>query len=124
MNYSSCELTINGQAIAVENVKVELVAGPHVVGLPKLTTELVLEPFEAPKWLMNKLFRSKAIRLKRRRGFKAVAKRVRRRIRRGLVHEAGCGRCLMCLDRWLFQELVHDAVALGVRIPRSLRHLR
>lgn len=54
--------------------------------------------------------------------------RERRELRRDLVHASGCtfrgcGRWAPCLDLILVQETLAEAIALGVRIPRSLRRL-
>lgn len=55
---------------------------------------------------------------KKRERFVMSYKRYLKRLRRNLVFAAGC------TDRQCYEELVHDAVALGVRIPRSLRGMR
>ena len=103
MNYASCELTINGRFL----VKVTAVDSKYGLLKTQIGSARLL-----------------GVRLKRRRAFKAAAKRARRSVRRELVHEAGCVVCSGCRDLQFYRELVHDAVALGVRIPRSLRGMR
>jgi hypothetical protein len=47
-------------------------------------------------------------------------------LRRDLVHACGCtfrSAPCVCLYRDVLPEILTEAVALGVRIPRSLRHL-
>lgn len=49
--------------------------------------------------------------------------RERAELRWLLVHEAGCVDCLATHDDELRGELAREGRVLGVRIPRSLRHL-
>lgn len=58
---------------------------------------------------------------------KRLARR-RRATRRDLVHAAGCTyrgdkRWAPCMDRQFVEETIGEAIAFGVSIPRSLRHL-
>ncbi len=52
-----------------------------------------------------------------------IKARVKQRLRRDLVHAAGCAvkGCIFREDREVVDEFLCEAILLGVRIPRSLR---
>lgn len=63
-----------------------------------------------------------------RRQARELAQHTRHRLRRELVHAAGCvyrgdAHCYPCATIGVIPELIIEALELGVSIPRSLRHL-
>lgn len=131
MRYAEAEIFIGERVvIPITNISVKsrIEVDSNAVGvlIGKVTMTMGTKSFGVLRSLMSRHFepRGKRRQGKARRRWNARVKRRLKSIRQNLVHEAGCVVCASCRDRQFYEELVRDAVELGVRVPRSLRGMR